>query len=240
MSHKRIILKLSGEALMGKENDNKVLDKNVLFNVANQIKILVDSNIEVGVVIGGGNIFRGRYCDELSIEREDGDYMGMVATIFNSLSFEACLKSIDVDCEVMSALDIEKVCEPYKNKKALKYLSAGKVVIFAAGTGKPYYSTDTCAALRAKEIKADIILMAKNGVDGVYNKDPKKYKTAKKYEHISYKEVLDNKLEVIDLSAISICKENKINIIVFDMDKENAIIDASNGAKIGTVIGEEN
>lgn len=239
MSFKRVVLKLSGEALMGKEQSNKVLNKSILYNIANQVKELVTNNIQVGIVIGGGNVFRGRYCDEFSIKREDGDYMGMVATIFNSLAFKACLDSIGVDNVVMSALDIEKVCTPYKAKTANKLLNK-KVVIFAAGTGRPYYSTDTCAALRAKEIKADVILMAKNGVDGVYNKDPRKYKSAKKYEFISYDEVLSNKLEVIDLSAISICKENKINLIVFDMDKENAIIDASNGAKIGTLIGEEN
>ena len=204
--------------------------------MANQIKILVDSNIEVGVVIGGGNIFRGRYCDELSIEREDGDYMGMVATIFNSLSFEACLKSIDVDCEVMSALDIEKVCEPYKNKKALKYLSAGKVVIFAAGTGKPYYSTDTCAALRAKEIKADIILMAKNGVDGVYSSDPRIDKDAVRFSEMTYDEILSNNLKVMDLTAATLCNQNKISMVIFDMNVKGNIKRAFENPEIGTII----
>ena len=240
MTYKRVLLKLSGEALMGKEKTSKVLDKEVLFNVANQVKSLVDNDIEVCIIIGGGNIFRGRYCDELSIERASADYMGMVATIFNSLAFKASLDAIGVNNVVMSALNINQVCEPYYYLKAKKHLNNKKVVIFAAGTGNPYFSTDTCAALRASEMKADVILMAKNGVEGVYDKDPKKYEDAKKYDYVTYDEVLNKRLEVIDLSAINMCKENKIKLIVFNMDKENAIIDVANGAKIGTIIGEEN
>jgi uridylate kinase len=239
MKYKRILLKLSGEALMGKEKSSKVLDKDVLFNIANQVKSLVENNIEVCVVIGGGNIFRGKYSEELSIERASADYMGMVATIFNSLAFKASLDAIGVDTAVMSAININQVCEPYYYLKAKKHLQNKKVVIFAAGTGNPYFSTDTCAALRASEMNADVILMAKNGVEGVYNKDPKKHKDATMYDYISYNEVLSKKLEVIDLSAINLCQDNKIKLIVFNMDKENAIIDVANGAKIGTTIGEE-
>lgn len=239
MKYKRILLKLSGEALMGKDKSSKVLDKDVLFDIANQVKAIVDQGTEVCVVVGGGNIFRGKYSEELSIERASADYMGMVATIFNSLAFKASLDAINVKSVVMSALNINQVCEPYYYLKARKHLDDKKVVIFAAGTGSPYFSTDTCAALRASEMHVDVILMAKNGVDGVYNKDPKKYKTAKKYDHISYSQVLTEKLEVIDLSAINLCSENKIKLIVFNMDKENAIIDVANGAKLGTVIGEE-
>lgn len=240
MKYKRILLKLSGEALMGKEKSSKVLDKDVLFNIANQVKTLINQNIEVCVVIGGGNIFRGKYSEELSIERASADYMGMVATIFNSLAFKASLDALNVDTVVMSALNINQVCEPYYYLKAKKHLNDKKVVIFAAGTGNPYFSTDTCAALRASEMNADVILMAKNGVDGVYDKDPKKYSDAIKYDYISYNEILNKKLEVIDLSAINLCQDNKIKLIVFNMDKENAIIDVANGAKIGTTIGEEN
>ena len=239
MKYKRVLLKLSGEALMGKEKNSKVLDKEVLFNVANQVKALIDNDIEVCIIIGGGNIFRGRYCEELSIERASADYMGMVATIFNSLAFKASLDAIGVNNVVMSALSINQVCEPYYYLKAKKHLDNKKVVIFAAGTGSPYFSTDTCAALRASEMHADVILMAKNGVEGVYNKDPRKYNDAIKYDYVSYDEVLDQRLEVIDLTAINMCKENKIKLIVFNMDKENAIIDVANGAKIGTIIGEE-
>ena len=166
--------------------------------------------------------------------------MGMVATIFNSLAFKASLDAIGVKNVVMSALNINQVCEPYYYLKAKRHLEKKKVVIFAAGTGNPYFSTDTCAALRASEMEADIILMAKNGVDGVYNKDPRKYPDATKYNYISYSDVIANKLEVIDLAAINLCSENKINLIVFNMDKENAIIDVTNGAKMGTIIGEEN
>ena len=240
MKYKRVLLKLSGEALMGKEKTSKVLDKDVLFNVANQVKSLVENDIEVCIIIGGGNIFRGKYCEELSIERASADYMGMVATIFNSLAFKASLDSLGVDTVVMSALSINQVCEPYYYLKAKKHLNNKKVVIFAAGTGNPYFSTDTCAALRASEMHADVILMAKNGVDGVYDKDPRKYDDAIKFDYVTYDEVLAKRLEVIDLSAINMCKDNKIKLIVFNMDRENAIIDVANGAKIGTIIGEEN
>ena len=237
--YNRVLLKLSGEALMGKEKTSKVLDKDVLFRIAEQVKVLVEEKIDVCIVIGGGNIFRGKYCEELSIERSSADYMGMVATIFNSLAFKASLDAIDVDNVVMSALNINQVCEPYYYLKARRHLDKGRVVIFAAGTGNPYFSTDTCAALRASEMGVDVILMAKNGVDGVYNKDPRKYEDATMYDYISYNEVLNKNLEVIDLSAINLCKDNKINLIVFNMDKENAIIDVANGVKIGTLIGEE-
>lgn len=240
MKYKRVLLKLSGEALMGKEKSSKVLDKEVLFNIANQVKVLSDNGVEVCIVIGGGNIFRGKYCEELSIERASADYMGMVATIFNSLAFKASLDALGVDNVVMSALNINQVCEPYYYLKAKRHLEKKRVVIFAAGTGNPYFSTDTCSALRASEMNADVILMAKNGVDGVYDKDPRKYEDAKMYETISYSEVLNKKLEVIDLSAINLCSDNKIKLIVFNMDKENAIIDVAKGAKLGTIIGEEN
>ena len=240
MQYKRILIKLSGEALMGQDKSSKVLNKDIMFEVANQIKTLVDNGVEIGIVIGGGNIFRGKYCDELSIKRAPADYMGMVATVFNSLAFKAVLDAIGVDNVVMSALSINQVCEPYYYLKALKHLNNKKVVIFAGGTGNPYFSTDTAAALRASEIGADIILMAKNGVDGVYDKDPKKYNDAAMYEKISFDEVLFKKLEVVDLNAINLCQSNKINLIIFNMDKKNAIIDVVKGEKIGTFVGEEN
>lgn len=239
MKYKRVLIKLSGEALMGENKSSKVLDKNIMFEIANQIKELSDSGLEIGIVIGGGNIFRGKYCEELSIKRAPADYMGMVATIFNSLAFKAVLDSLGVSTVVMSAININQVCEPYYHLKALKHLDDKKVVIFAGGTGNPYFSTDTASALRASEIGADVILMAKNGVDGVYDKDPRKYDDAKMYDSITYDEILMKKLEVVDLNAINLCQSNKINLIIFNMDKKNAIIDVVKGKKLGTFVGEE-
>lgn len=224
---------------MGENKSSKVLDRGVMFDVANQIKTLWENGLEIGIVIGGGNIFRGKYCDELSIKRAPADYMGMVATIFNSLAFKAVLDSIGVENVVMSALNINQVCEPYYHLKALSHLNKKKVVIFAGGTGNPYFSTDTASALRASEIGAEVILMAKNGVDGVYDKDPRKYSNAKMYDSITYDEVLNQKLEVVDLNAINLCQSNKINLIIFNMDKKNAIIDVVKGEKLGTFVGEE-
>lgn len=239
MKYNRVLVKLSGEAMMGANKSSKVLDKDVMFEIGNQIKQLKNKGVEIGIVIGGGNIFRGKYCEELSIKRAPADYMGMVATIFNSLAFKAVLDALDVDNVVMSAININQVCEPYYHLKALKHLKDKKVVIFAGGTGNPYFSTDTAAALRASEIGADVILMAKNGVDGVYNKDPRKYSDAIMYERITFDEVLQEKLEVVDLNAINLCQSNKINLIIFNMDKKNAIIDVVKGDKIGTFVGEE-
>lgn len=224
---------------MGENKSSKVLDKTVMFEVANQIKTLKDAGLEIGIVIGGGNIFRGKYCDELSIKRAPADYMGMVATIFNSLAFKAVLDALGVDNVVMSAININQVCEPYYHLKALRHLEKKKVVIFAGGTGNPYFSTDTASALRASEIGAEVILMAKNGVDGVYNKDPRKYDDAVMYDSITFDEVLRQKLEVVDLNAINLCQSNKINLIIFNMDRKNAIIDVVKGEKLGTFVGEE-
>lgn len=239
MKYKRVLVKLSGEAMMGQNKSSKVLDKDVMFEIGKQIKELKDSGVEVGIVIGGGNIFRGKYCEELSIKRAPADYMGMVATIFNSLAFKAVLDALEVENVVMSAININQVCEPYYHLKALRHLQKKKVVIFAGGTGNPYFSTDTAAALRASEIGADVILMAKNGVDGVYNKDPRKYSDATMFDKITFDEVLQKKLEVVDLNAINLCQSNKINLIIFNMDKKNAIIDVVKGKKIGTFVGEE-
>ena len=224
---------------MGENKSSKVLDKTVMFEVANQIKTLKDAGLEIGIVIGGGNIFRGKYCDELSIKRAPADYMGMVATIFNSLAFKAVLDALGVDNVVMSAININQVCEPYYHLKALRHLEKKKVVIFAGGTGNPYFSTDTASALRASEIGAEVILMAKNGVYGVYNKDPRKYDDAVMYDSITFDEVLRQKLEVVDLNAINLCQSNKINLIIFNMDRKNAIIDVVKGEKLGTFVGEE-
>ena len=239
MKYKRVLIKLSGEALMGENKSSKVLDRNVMYEVANQIKTLWNEGLEIGIVIGGGNIFRGKYCDELSIKRAPADYMGMVATIFNSLAFKAVLDSIGVENVVISALNINQVCEPYYHLQALSHLNKKRVVIFAGGTGNPYFSTDTASALRASEIGAEVILMAKNGVDGVYDRDPRKYSDATMYDSITYDEVLSKKLEVVDLNAINLCQSNKINLIIFNMDKKDAIIDVVKGEKIGTFVGEE-
>ena len=237
MKYKSVLIKLSGEALMGENKSSKVLDRDVLFEIANQIKVLSDEGVEIGIVIGGGNIFRGKYNEELSIKRAPADYMGMVATIFNSLAFKAVLDAIGVENVVMSAININQVCEPYYHLKALKHLDDKKVVIFAGGTGNPYFSTDTATALRASEINADIILMAKNGVDGVYSDDPRVNPNAKKYNNITYDDIIIKGLKVMDTASCALCKQNSIPIVVFDFAAKGSINKILKGENIGTYVG---
>ena len=214
--YKRILLKLSGESLAGPERSG--LNPNSTKNLCQAIKSLHDSGTEIGIVIGGGNIFRGINAKELGLPRTPADQMGMLATLINGITLQNTLNSIGCNAKLMSALECPRVAEAYNWQKALDYLSKGDVVIFVGGTGNPYFTTDTAAALRASEIHAEALLKATK-VDGVYNKDPKKYPDAKKYEQLTYAQFLAEKLEVMDATAIALCMSNKIPVLVFNMDK---------------------
>lgn len=231
--YKRIMLKLSGEALSGEQGFG--IDFNVTKRIAEEIKELVDMGIEVGAVVGGGNIWRGRNGDDM--DRTTADYMGMLATCINALALQDSLESIGINTRVQTAIEMREVAEPFIRRKAMRHLEKKRVVIFAAGTGNPYFSTDTTAALRAAEIEADAILLAKK-VDGVYNKDPYKYTDAKKFDKLTYIEVLEKGLQVMDSTATSLCMDNNIPIIVFGLDKPNNIKKVVMGEKIGTIVSK--
>lgn len=231
--YKRIMLKLSGEALSGKQGFG--IDFNVTKRIAEEIKELVDMGIEVGAVVGGGNIWRGRNGDDM--DRTTADYMGMLATCINALALQDSLESIGINTRVQTAIEMREVAEPFIRRKAMRHLEKKRVVIFAAGTGNPYFSTDTTAALRAAEIEADAILLAKK-VDGVYDKDPYKYADAKKFDKLTYIEVLEKGLQVMDSTATSLCMDNNIPIIVFGLDKPNNIKKVVVGEKIGTIVSK--
>ena len=235
--YKRVLLKLSGEALAGKE---KNFDPEVLHNLAMEIKEAQALGVEIAIVVGGGNFIRGKTVSEIGIDRVQGDYMGMLATIINALAIQAALEAVGVDTRVQTSIDMPKVAEPFIVRRADRHLEKGRVVIFGGGTGSPYFSTDTTAALRASEIKAEVILMAKNGVDGVYSADPKKDPTAVKYDHLTYMDVLNEGLQVMDSTATSMCMDNHVELVVFNMNESGNIVRAIKGEKIGTVIsGEE-
>lgn len=231
--YKRILLKLSGEALAGNERN---FDPVCLKTIAEEIKQVHDLGIEVSIVVGGGNFIRGKALVEMGIDRVQGDSMGMLATIINSLAIQSTLESIGVDTRVQTSIDIHKVAEPFIQRRAVRHLEKGRVVIFGGGTGSPYFSTDTTAALRASEIGADVILMAKNGVDGVYSADPKKDPAAVKFDRLSYMDVLNKELQVMDSTAISMCMENHIRLVVFNMNEPNNIVRAATGEDLGTII----
>jgi uridylate kinase len=232
---KRIILKLSGEALA--YPDSKGIDFKKVNEIALEIKKLYDlGNIQLGVIVGGGNIWRGKDAEELGIDRSSADYMGMLATILNALAVQAALEKLGLDTRAMTSLEIPAVAEPYIRRKAISHLEKNRIVIFGGGTGLPFFSTDSTAALRGAELGADIILMAKNGVDGVYDKDPNKYQDAKRYDRLTYDEMIEKNLCVMDLTAATLCKENNIKIIIFDMNKKDNIKNVIANPKIGTVI----
>ena len=219
LHYKRILIKLSGEVFSG--NKDFGIDYSVASFLANQIKEIHNQNIEIGIVIGGGNIFRGISSKDKDMDRVSGDYIGMMATIMNSVALQSQLEKINCDTRVMSALSIRQLAEPYIRRRATRHLEKGRIVIFGGGTGNPYFTTDTAAVLRAIEIKADIIIKGTK-VDGVYDSDPVKNLDAKKYDTLSYKEVIDNELRVMDLTAITLCKENKLPIGILDInDKKN-------------------
>ena len=234
--YKRVLLKLSGEALQGK--DGSGFDQEILESLANQIKE-ISSDYQIAIVIGGGNFVRGKFAQQMGIERTQVDYMGMLATVINSLAVQSALESKGIETRVQSAIPMDKVCEPYILRRAIRHLEKGRVVIFAAGTGNPYFSTDTAAALRASEIKADVILMAKSGVDGVYDADPKIEKAAKKYDKISYMDIINHDLQVLDSTAASICQDNDMKMIVFDINTYGNIKRALINEKIGTEVFKE-
>lgn len=231
LKYKRLIIKLSGEALSG---DNGFgIDENTIEYVVKQIKTVVEMGIEVGIIIGGGNFWRGRQAG--SMDRTTADHMGMLATVINSLAMQDALERNGVPTRVQSAITITRMAEPYILRRALRHFEKGRVVIFACGTGNPYFSTDTGAALRAAEIGADAMLLAKN-VDGIYDSDPKINKDAVKFDEISYIDVIQKGLNAMDTTAISLCMENKIPVIAFALKEENSIVKAALGEKIGTII----
>ena len=232
--YKRILVKLSGEAIGGQ--DGRGLDSEKLERVASQLVDLNKEGVETCVVIGAGNFWRGKY-GEGYMQRTTADYMGMLATTLNALALQEMLESKGVPTRVQTAIEMKQVAEPYIRRKAVRHLEKGRIVIFACGTGSPYFTTDSAAALRAVEMDSDVILLAKN-VDGVYDKDPKKYDDAKKYDEVSYMQSINEKLGVMDTTAITLCMENKIPILVFALNEENSIKRAVSGEKIGTIIKE--
>ena len=217
----RILLKLSGEALMGE--DSYGIKLSIVDRIASDIKARSKKKIDICIVIGGGNIFRGLSASSEGMDRAQADYMGMLATVLNSLALQNALEKIKVDTRVMSALPLQSICETYIRRRAIRHMEKGRVVICAAGTGNPYFSTDTAAALRAAELDCNVIYKATQ-VDGIYNKDPKKFKNAKKYKEISYKKFLSDDLKVMDSSAITVAKDNSIPIIVFSIAEKNCLI----------------
>lgn len=234
IKYKRILVKLSGEAIGGE--DSRGIDKEKLEKVVNQLVDLSKENVEIAVVIGAGNFWRGRYGAEY-IQRTTADYMGMLATTLNALALQEMLETKNVNTRVMTALEIKQVAEPYIRRKAIRHLEKGRVVIFACGTGSPFFTTDSAAALRATEMDAEVILLAKN-VDGVYNKDPKKYDDAKKYDKVTYMQSISEGLGVMDTTAITLCMENHIPILVFALNEKDSIKRAVSGESIGTIIEE--
>ena len=233
MKYKRILLKLSGEALMG--DKNYVIDSNLLEKYSSQIKKLHGSGIEIAIVIGGGNIYRGIEAEESGINRVQGDYMGMLATLINSMALQSHLEKLECDTRLMSGFNIDQVCEPFIRRRAIRHLEKGRIVIFGAGLGKPYFTTDSTASLRAIEIEADIVLKGTR-VDGVYDFDPEKVKEAKKYSELSFNEAYEKNLNIMDMTAFTLCKENNLPIIVFDMNKPGNLVKLVEGEKIGTLI----
>ena len=234
--YKRIVLKLSGEALQGKKSHG--IDQPVLVSIAAQIKEIRDLKVDVAVVLGAGNIFRGQEntgSRGLDMDRSVADYMGMLATVINGLALQDVLEKTGVPTRVMTAIDMERIAEPYIRRRAIRHLEKGRVVIFVAGTGNPYFTTDTAAALRAMEINADAILKGTQ-VDGVYSADPLKVKGAKKFSQLKYIEVLKKGLKVMDATAISLCMDNKLPIVVFNLNKEGNIKRVVSGEKIGTIV----
>jgi len=234
--YKRVLLKLSGEALTGNE---KNFDPAVLQKLAEEIKEAQAMGIQIAVVVGGGNFIRGKTLTDIGIDRVQGDHMGMLATIINSLAIQSALEGVGVDTRVQTAVEMNKIAEPFIQRRAIRHLEKGRVVIFGGGTGLPYFSTDTAAALRANEIKADAILMAKNGVDGVYSADPKKDPTATKFDHLTYKDVLSKNLQIMDSTAASLCMDNNMELVVFNMNEDGNIVKAMKGDKIGTIVNQE-
>ncbi|MGV3597055.1 MAG: UMP kinase [Bacteroidota bacterium] len=234
MKYKRILLKLSGESLMG--NQSYGIDPKILEQYADEILNIVNLGVEVAIVIGGGNIFRGvQGVQGGLVDRAQGDYMGMLATVINAMALQGAVERTGIKTRLLSAIKMEQICEPFIRRRAMRHLEKGRVVIFGAGTGNPYFTTDTAASLRAVEIEADVVLKGTR-VDGIYTADPEKDPTATRYEEVSYSEVYERGLNVMDLTAITLCQENKLPIIVFDMNKKDNLMNLVKGEKVGTLV----
>ena len=233
MKYKRILLKLSGEALMG--NKQFGIDNNRLMQYAKDIKEISDLNVEIGIVIGGGNIFRGVQAEKGGMDRTQGDYMGMLATMINSMALQSALESIGLFTRLQSAIEMKQIAEPYIKRKAVRHLEKGRIVIFGAGTGNPFFTTDSAASLRAVEIDCDVILKGTR-VDGVYDADPEKYPNANKYDTLSFDEAYEKKLKIMDMTAFTLCKENQIPVVVFDMNNSGNLKKVILGDNVGTLV----
>lgn len=231
---KRVILKISGEALANESGSG--INPKLVAEVAEEIKALYEKRAQIGIVNGAGNMWRGRDAKEYGMPRVNADYMGMLGTIFNGLALKSALESLGLSVKILSALSVPSVAENYNVEIAKEYLNKNEIVIFAGGTGSPFFSTDTNAALRAAEVEADAILMAKNGVDGVYDSDPRINKNAKRYNVLTYDEIINKNLQVMDLTAAILCRENNIKLVVFDMNKKGNIVKAFTDSSIGTLI----
>ena len=232
MKYNRILLKLSGEALVGEKA--RGIDPEILIKYSNEIKKIYDKGVEIAIVIGGGNIYRG-FNNEYKIDRVQGDYMGMLATLINGLALQNTLENIGIPTRLQSAINVNKVAEPYIKRKALRHLDKKRIVIFSAGTGNPYFTTDSAAVLRAIEIEADVILKGTR-VDGIYNEDPNKNSDAFKFEKITFKEAISKGLKIMDTTAFTLSHENKLPIIVFDMNQEDNLLKVLNGENVGTLV----
>ena len=233
--YKRILLKLSGEALLGKQSSG--VDPEVANYIAVEIKSLADLNVQIGIVVGGGNIFRGLEASSKGMDRTSADYMGMLATVINSLALQSALEMHGIATRVQSSIEMREIAEPFIQRRAIRHLEKGRIVIFAGGTGNPYFTTDTAASLRAMEIKADVIMKATK-VEGVYDSDPVKNKKAVMFRNIKYIDVLTKNLKIMDATAISLCRDNSLPIIVFNLQKKGNIRGVICGKKIGTYVGE--
>jgi len=233
MAYKRILLKLSGEALMGDQQYG--IDINQVQQYAKDIKSIHDQGMEVAIVIGGGNIYRGLSAEKSGMDRVQADYMGMLATVINSMALQDALEKLDVTTRLLTAIKMEQICEPFIRRRAVRHLEKGRVVIFGAGTGNPYFTTDTAASLRAIEINADVVLKGTR-VDGIYTSDPLKDPTAKRFDSLTFQEVYNQGLNVMDMTAFTLCQENNLPIIVFDMNKEGNLSRLANGEHIGTIV----
>ena len=233
MKYKRILLKLSGEALMG--NKQFGIDNNRLMQYANDIKEISDLNVEIGIVIGGGNIFRGVQAEKGGMDRTQGDYMGMLATMINSMALQSALESIGLYTRLQSAIEMKQIAEPYIKRKAVRHLEKGRIVIFGAGTGNPFFTTDSAASLRAVEIDCDVILKGTR-VDGVYDADPEKYPDANKYDTLTFDDAYEKKLKIMDMTAFTLCKENQIPVVVFDMNNYGNLKKVILGDNVGTLV----
>ena len=233
MKYQRILLKLSGEALMGDKQFG--IDNARIMQYAQEIKSVWEKGVEVAIVIGGGNIFRGVQAEQGGMERTQGDYMGMLATMINSMALQSALESAHVPTRLQSAIEMKQICEPFIKRRAVRHLEKNRVVIFGAGTGNPFFTTDTAASLRAIEIEADVVLKGTR-VDGIYTADPEKDPTATKYETVTFNEVYEKGLNVMDMTAFTLCNENKLPIIIFDMNKEGNLLNLVSGENIGTKV----